>query len=162
MCALKILPYFLTSDSESRSVKAAPSIPEEVFIQRQSRSHRFYGCCWQMLLLLHRAWSIPCWKIVSLPLCLLDHLYSELFIICSLSLVTQHIYHLAIKYYEVEGTRFCQIWEMQVKWTDKRCVLKSWEFVVIYSIGMISEWPFHLCPPWKRDFNYCWTTLPCA
>lgn len=73
MCALKILPYFLTSDGESRSVKVAPSIPEEVFIQKQSTGHRFYVCQWLMLLLLCRAGSIPCWKTVPLPLCSLDH-----------------------------------------------------------------------------------------
>lgn len=74
MCVLKMLRYFLTSDGESRSVKVAPSIPERVFIQRQRRGLRIYVCQWHTLLLLHRAWSIPCWQMVSLPLCSLDQL----------------------------------------------------------------------------------------
>jgi len=70
MRALKSLSSFLTPDGESRSVKVAPSIPEELSIQRQSRCHRFYMCQWRVMLLLHRTCSVPCGKMITLPLCL--------------------------------------------------------------------------------------------
>lgn len=76
---------------------------------------------------------------------------SELFVICSLSLITQCVYHLTLDGFEFEVTWFCQTWEMQGKWTGSSGVLKSLGFVVTLFLWC-DKWVTILlvCPAWKR------------